>query len=349
METKIKTLFFVLIFSLLIAACGPSATEPVAPTEEGVREPASTDAAFPVTLEHKFGSVTIPSEPQRVITLGYSEQDPVLALGVVPVAVRYWFGDHPYAVWPWSQDELGDATPEVLNMPFGELSFETIAALQPDLIVAVHSGIVVEEYEKLAQIAPTLAQPAEYPDFGVPWQEQTRLIGQALGRSSRAEALITEVETKIANVAAMHPEFAEATIAWAMPTGEVSQFWVVGPNTPPLRFLSALGFKYPPVTAEAVGDLDSAQISGEQLNLIDTSVLILQAASDEERAAIESDALVQQLNAVKEGRLIFFVGNDPVYGALSFSTVSSLSYAVEKLLPLLVAAVDGDPATIYTQ
>lgn len=356
-KTKLSIVF--LIVMLFAAACGaPATAEPVEATQAAAAEEtavteevneATEPAAFPVTIEHKFGSVTIPSEPQRVITLGFSEQDPVLALGVVPVAVRYWFGDDPYAVWVWSQDELGDAQPEVLNMPFGELNLETLASLQPDLIVATHSGITAEEYEKLAQIAPTLAQPADYPDFGVPWQEQTRLIGQALGRSAQAEALIADLEARIAQTAAAHPEFAKATIAWATPTGEASQFWVVGATTPPFRFFDALGFQYPADTAAVVGNLDSAQISGEQLNLIDTDVLILRASSEEERAKIESDPLVRQLDAFKEGRVIFFVGNDLVFGALSFSTVSSLAYALDELTPQLVAAVDGDPATVYTK
>jgi iron complex transport system substrate-binding protein len=298
------------------------------------------EAAFPVTIEHKFGSTTIPAEPKRVITLGFSEQDPVLALGVAPVAVRDWFGDQPYAVWPWAQDELGGATPEVLKMPFGELNFETLTALKPDLIVATHSGITEEEYATLSQIAPTLAQPGDYPDFGVPWQEQTRLIGQALGRSAGAEAAIAEVETRIAAAAAAHPEFAQASVAWVMATGTASEFWVVGPNTPPLRFLAALGFQYPAEIAAVVGDLDSAKISGEWMDLLDVDVLIVKVASLEEKAAIESDPLFQQLAAAKDKRTIFFVGDaDPVYGALSFSTVLSLPYAIDELVPQLAAAV----------
>ena len=35
--------------------------------------------AFPVTIEHKFGSTTISEEPQRVVSIGFSEQDPLLA------------------------------------------------------------------------------------------------------------------------------------------------------------------------------------------------------------------------------------------------------------------------------
>jgi len=305
-------------------------------------DPTTTAAAagFPVTLEHKFGTITIPAEPKRVITLGYSEQDPVLALGIVPVAVRDWFGDQPSAVWPWAQGKLGGAKPEVLKMPFGELNFETIAALKPDLIVATHSGITEDEYKTLSQIAPTLAQPAEYVDFGMPWQEQTRFIGKALGRSAQAEALIKDVEGKITAAATAHPEFAKATVSWAIPTGEAGEYWVVGPNTPPLRFLSALGFQYPAETAKLVGDLDSAKLSSERIDLLDVDVLLLKTASPEEKSAVEANALFKQLAVAKENRTIFFVGDtDPIYGALSFSTILSLPYALDGLVPQLSEAL----------
>ena len=311
----------------------------------GAGEEAEETAAFPVTIEHKFGSIEIPQEPERVVTVGFSEQDPVLALGVTPVAVREWFGGQPHAVWPWSQDELGDAEPEVLTMPYGELNYEAIAALQPDLLVATHSGITEEEYETLSQIAPTLAQTADYPDFGMPWQEQTRLIGRALGREARAEELIAGVEAQIAAAREEHPAFEGATVAWASPADE-GQYWAVGPNTPPMRFLADLGFQMPAELADVVGEQDSAQISSEQLTLLDADVLIFQVSTPEARQAIENDPLYQQLNAAQEGRTIFFVGLDnPVYGALSFSTVASLPYAIEELVPQLEAAVDGDPST----
>ncbi|OUN00446.1 MAG: ABC transporter substrate-binding protein [Firmicutes bacterium ZCTH02-B6] len=303
-------------------------------------------AAFPVEIEHKFGTTVIPREPQRVVTIGFSEQDPVLALGVKPVAVREWFGGWPYAVWPWARGHLGDATPQVLVMPYGELAFETIAALRPDLIVATHSGITEWEYQTLSRIAPTLAQPGEYPDFGVPWQEQTRLIGRAVGREALAEELIAGVEGKVAAARQAHPEFEGATVAWAHPAGQ-GQYWVVGPNTPPMRFLASLGLKLPPALAEIIGERDSGQISAEQLALLDVDVLIFQSGSEADRLALEGDPLLRQLRVAREGRVVHFTGTtDPLYGALSFSTVLSLPYAVDHLVPLLAAAIDGDPATV---
>jgi len=54
-------------------------------------------AQFPVTVEHAFGSTIIPAEPKRVVSVGYVEQDFLYALGIAPVGVRNWWGDHPYA------------------------------------------------------------------------------------------------------------------------------------------------------------------------------------------------------------------------------------------------------------
>ena len=72
--------------------------------------------AFPVTIDHKYGSTTIEAEPKRVVVVGLREQDALLALGVVPVATTEWYGKHPGAIFPWAKDELGDAkVPTVLT------------------------------------------------------------------------------------------------------------------------------------------------------------------------------------------------------------------------------------------
>ena len=321
-------------------------TAPPASRADATLSPTSTppppaSGAFPVTIAHKFGSITVQEEPERVVTVGFSEQDPVLSLGVKPVAVREWFGGHPYAVWPWGVDELGDAQPRVLTMPFGELDYEQIAALRPDIIIATHSGITEEEYGRLAQIAPTLAQSGDYPDFGMPWQEQTRSIGEALGRPEQAEEVVAGVEAKIAEAGSRHAEFQGATVAWVSPAGE-GQYWAVGPTTPPMRFLSALGLNVPPALAEVIGDKDSAQISSEQLALLDADALIFQGMTEEGVAAFRNNPLYQQLGAATENRTVFFSSTaDPVYGALSFSTALSLSYAVDELVPMLADAVTG--------
>jgi iron complex transport system substrate-binding protein len=73
--------------TLLVAAltgCSTGST-----SADAASEPTSTTSvdpdAFPVTIEHALGETTIEAEPTRVATLGWTDQDHVLALGVVPV------------------------------------------------------------------------------------------------------------------------------------------------------------------------------------------------------------------------------------------------------------------------
>ncbi|HJE11775.1 MAG TPA: iron-siderophore ABC transporter substrate-binding protein, partial [Corynebacterium glutamicum] len=42
------------------------------------------DSVFPVSIEHEFGTTTIDDVPERIVTLGVTDADIVLALGTVP-------------------------------------------------------------------------------------------------------------------------------------------------------------------------------------------------------------------------------------------------------------------------
>lgn len=65
-----------------LTACNASATEEAAPSSAAPA--AAEEGAFPVTIEHKFGSTEITAVPTRIVTVGLKEQDDLLALGVVP-------------------------------------------------------------------------------------------------------------------------------------------------------------------------------------------------------------------------------------------------------------------------
>ena len=175
------------VLALVLRACTPGAQDGSdpdgTPTSAGAGR--ATDS-FPVTVEHTFGSTTVEAEPQRVVVVGITEQDVLLGLGVVPVATTEWYGEQPHAVWPWVQELLGDATPEVLSTSDG-FEFEKVAALEPDLIVGTNSGMTAEDYERFSAIAPTITGvPGSEPYFS-DWREQTRQVARAVGRSAAGE------------------------------------------------------------------------------------------------------------------------------------------------------------------
>lgn len=93
-----------------------------------------------VTVTHAFGTTFVPAPPKRVVSAGFTEQDDLLAVGVVPISTTEFFGNEPYAVWPWAQTKLGGARPTVLSLTNG-IEVDRIAELKPDLIVATNAGV----------------------------------------------------------------------------------------------------------------------------------------------------------------------------------------------------------------
>src|SRR5262245_19928517 len=181
------TFLTALLACALLAACGSD--DESGSSGSSTSSGAAESGAFPVTIEHKYGSTTIEKAPTRVVVVGLREQDHLLALGVVPVATTEWYGKYPGAIFPWAKDELGDAkVPTVLDSTDG-VEIEKVAAQQPDLILGVYSGLTKKEYDPLSKLAPVVAQPKGQPDYGTSWQEETLISGQAVGREEQAKKL----------------------------------------------------------------------------------------------------------------------------------------------------------------
>src|ERR687895_2823380 len=198
---------------LTLTACGEDETGAGATPAESAAEP----GALPVTIEHKFGETTIEEPPQRVVVAGLREQDSLLALGIVPVGTTEWYGEHPGAIFPWAEEALGDA-PRPKVLPFDDgIQYEQIAALRPDLILAVYSGLTKKDYETLSKIAPTIAQPPGQVDWGSSWQDELLTVGRAVGKPREAERLRDEAEALLDKAASEHPEFKGQTAAVATP------------------------------------------------------------------------------------------------------------------------------------
>ncbi|TDO43987.1 iron complex transport system substrate-binding protein [Kribbella sp. VKM Ac-2527] len=323
---------------LALTGCGSDTEDPVAGSTAGAEA-----GAFPVSIKNKFGTAEIKSAPQRVVTVGLVEQDALLALGVVPVATTEWFGEKPGALFPWAKEKLGSAAvPTVLNDKDG-IQFEKLASLQPDLIIGLYSGITAEDYKKLEAIAPTVAQPAGVPDYGVAWQDVARTVGQAVGKAKQADELVKGIEQRFATVRSEHPEFQGKTALAATPW---EGYFVYGTQDPRSRLLTDFGFTLPSGLDKVIGDKFGGNISAERLSVLDQQVLVWFPAKGG-TAKLKADPLYMNFKVRTEGRDVFIEENydDQVYGAIQFVSVLSLPIVLDQLVPKLSKAVDGDPAT----
>lgn len=263
-----------------------------------------------VTVKHAFGETKIPAPPKRVVSAGLTEQDDLLALDVVPIAVTDWFGGEPFAVWPWARSKLGPAQPTVLSLADG-VQVDQIAALNPDLIVATNAGLDSDTYSRLAEIAPTVAQSGREAFFE-PWKDQATTIGQAVFKHDEMQALIAGIGDKFIAAAERNPGFAGKTAALLegrLQNGEPRAL------TPEWRaeFLTAMGLA-------AAGGLDA-------------DVLIWATESDEEQAALLADPKV-----ARRGKANIFTGKE-LAGAIAFASVLSYPVVADQLPPRIAQAL----------
>ncbi|MBC6467823.1 iron-siderophore ABC transporter substrate-binding protein [Actinomadura alba] len=327
----ILVLTLVLALSLVLAACG-SGDDDAAPRAE----PAKGQGAFPVRIDHKYGTTEISAQAKRVVTLGLSDQDAVLALGIKPVGAVDWFKERPYGKWAWTQGLWGASPPTIVGER-DNFNIEKIAVLEPDLIIALYSGMKKEQYDALSRIAPTVGQPLKYDDYAAPWQEMTRMTGRALGMEARANELITKIDQRFAQVREEYPEFAGKTTAVVDPY-EAGKYAVFAPSDPKVVFMTSLGFSVPEKVTKAVGKEYAAEIGSERLDLVDVDRLVFLTGDPTARKRVEADEVFGTLEVAKEKRALFAPYEDPPVGAaLSFNTVLSVPYAIDQIIPLLTA------------
>jgi iron complex transport system substrate-binding protein len=328
-----RRLLLALAALVALAGCGSSDDPGATPGTS-----AAVDGSFPARVEHKFGTTTVPSKPRRIVVVGLTEQDTVLALGYKPIATTEWYGEQPYAVWPWARAALGDSKPTVLHNSDG-FEFEKIAALRPDLILGVNSGMKRGDYEKLSKLAPTVAAGKGSTDYFSPWDEQVELISQALGVPEKGRALVERIEADYAKVAAAHPEFRGKTATFSQ-NGFYSGVIYVYPAGLNTDFLTMLGFEInPKLTPLAENPGEQVGISEERMDVLDADVIVFATEKPADVAALKKVPTFEKLAAVAQHRAVYTDGT--LAGALYFISPLSLPYVLDRLTPQLEAAVEG--------
>jgi len=107
--------------------------------DAGSSDTSEATGAFPVTIEHVFGSTTVPEKPERIVALGVSDADVVLALGQVPVG-NTGFTFYETGLGPWAEGLVGDAELTRIQSD-SEPNLEQMAGLAPDLILGLAAGV----------------------------------------------------------------------------------------------------------------------------------------------------------------------------------------------------------------
>ncbi|MGO3885639.1 MAG: iron-siderophore ABC transporter substrate-binding protein [Mycetocola sp.] len=284
-------------------------------------------------IEHEFGSTTIEAEPTRVVTLGVTDADPAIALGVVPVG-NAGYSYYKSGLGPWTDELIGDSELTLIGSD-SEPNLEQIIALDPDLILGVSAGFDDNLYTQLSAIAPTVARPAGDAAYTTPRSEQTEIIATALGKAEEDAALAEKTEKLLADTAAAHPEFEGKTGTVVLPFS--AQYGAFLPGDARGQFLTALGFTAPQsILDEDTGDSFFVTVSPERASMLDGDLLVV--IGDDETGDIEAGTgPFAGLHVTTNDAII--VADQDQRGAITYNSVLSAPFAVDSLVPDIAEAL----------
>ncbi|MFE3291222.1 iron-siderophore ABC transporter substrate-binding protein [Rhodococcus sp. NPDC059234] len=298
------------------------------------------EGAFPVSIENTFGTTTIDSAPERLVTMGWNAQDVLYALGLSPVGQpKYTYGATPAGIMPWTEKFYDPARTTLYEDPrAGEPSIEALAALAPDAILAPYEGFDKAYYDKLSTLAPTVAYPGKA--WQTSWQDQTTLVGRAVGKPAEASALIERLGDTLAQTSAAHPEFAGKTLTVVNLDTAAGEANVYLPTDPRVQVLTELGFvNAPGVEVLAADNPDGnffKSISLENLRDIDADVVVGFVSGT---TGPTSDPALAQLAAFGRGSAVV-LSDEQVVSGLSSVSVLSIPWVLDKIVPQLSEAAE---------
>ncbi|MFN2747006.1 ABC transporter substrate-binding protein [Bacillus sp. z60-18] len=287
---KLKSFVILCLLISVLAACS------------GAGESEKTSAQDTVTVKHDLGETKVPKHPKKVVVLELGFIDALVDVGIKPVGVTD--DGKPKFINEKVREEIKGYTSVGTR---AQPSFEKIAALKPDLIIADssrHSGV----YDKLSKIAPTIALKnlnADYEDT----LDVSKTIAKAVGKEDEMEKKLTEHQEKLDQ---LQKKFAGQKQSILLIGNTNEAVTVRDENFFTSQLLAKIGYTY------GVGDSQKSDAdNGESVNIKmtleqllekDPDVMILMTGEKDQvdqdgKRPIEKDPLWKKLNAVKTGNV----------------------------------------------
>lgn len=182
-----RVLAAVLAGALLLTGCGTT-------EEPAKKDDTKSDAGGPVTFTDARGkSVTLPKPATKVVSLEWGETEMLVSLGVQPVGAADTKG---YATWNTAAKL--DASVKDVGMR-GEPSVDSIAALQPDLIVMENdsTATVIDQLEKFAPVL--VAKGSDASRNLDRMRDDFALIAAAVGKADEAKKVLDDFDKALAD------------------------------------------------------------------------------------------------------------------------------------------------------
>lgn len=260
-------------------------------------------------VHHAMGETCVPVNPQRVVVWGGTELDPVLALGVKPIAgtpnvLSYVKEKLPAEQWQGIED---------ISSPQGP-NLERLLELKPDLILG-HKSRIAQIYPQLSRIAPTVLDGSD------DWKSTFQLFAEALNKTEKAQQVMNDYSARINVFKAEMSSY----LPFAISSIEIRADAIILDTNDSfaLAVIQEAGLSLSPALNRHTSQ--TWVLSKERLNELESDAMFLRVwggvASERQAAQTEleklnSDPLWRQLQVVQQGKVYvvgdYFQGGGPI-------------------------------------
>jgi len=284
----------------------------------------SLTAHADITVEHSQGQTALDATPDTVLTYDIATLDSLDALNVDVTGLPQGF------VPPRLSEYRGDDYTNIGSL--FEPDFETVAALQPDLVVVANRSS--KAYGDLSKLAPTVDLTVWGDDYLDQFRDTSRTLGTIFNKTDEVESRLATIDEKVERAQTLAADAGEALIILTN-GGKLSAY---GPGSRFGWIHDELGL------ASAVQDLEKGThgdpISFEYLLETDPDYLFVidrdgaidpdQAAA---RATLDND-LVKQTQAYQNDRIVYL-------DSVNWYIVMSGLTAVDQMVTEVVTALEN--------
>lgn len=253
-----------------------------------------------VTVDTKYGEVTIKDDVERIVTLHEGALDVMSAIDVKVAGAVATRGSDTVS------DYLADKQDGIRIVgSTRETNLEAVIKERPDVILAGYA-LSEEQYNVLSKIAPTVVSKWNFDEPNA-WRKEARLYGAAVSHSEEVDAALKAVDERAAdiktNLVSQLPENQrDAFIARWMPQGPMIMAKTLFAGS----IVAQAGFNTQDGDLIQEGRPHSSILSLENIGVIDEDWLFLATLNADGEEALNSakqSEAFSRLNVVQEGHV----------------------------------------------
>lgn len=287
------TLAFLALFSIIaLAAC--SSAEQVSTSQD-------------ITIQTSTGETTVPSNPQKIVVLDYGVADSLRALGKEDTIVGM-----PKDSLPTYLKDLKDKK-EIANVGnLREVNLETVAELEPDLIIL--SSRTQDQQAEFEKIAPAIYFETSTSDYLNSVKTNATELAKLFGDEAvkEAESKLADIDTLVQTAQDKNKDTQLTTLTVLLNEGSMAG---IAPDGRYSFIYKTLGFQPTDLKLEENTQGNQGRSHGSSLSLesvsqinpdiifvVDRTLAI--GGDDTQNSDILNNALIQETNAGKNKKII---------------------------------------------